>query len=305
MSVLGRLDDIVRPVAPATRLAAVRLLVGAFALVYLVARSPALVAPGGAQAPFRPVGPVHLLTAAPPSWVAPVVFAIALPTAIAFLVGFKFRWLAPVFAGALLWLTSYRNSFGMIFHTENMLVVHVVLLSITDAGAAYSLDARSAAHAGAPAAPPARRFGFGLFLLAFIATLTYFLAGVAKLKVSGLGWITGDILRNHIAHDNARKALLGDGHSLFGAWLVRHPWIFPPFAGLSVVIELAAPLAVLNRRVGRWWCAAIWAFHVGVLAMMWILFPYPLSFIAYAPFFDAEELVERVRARLPFLRAAR
>ncbi len=305
MSFAARVDDIVRPIAPAARLGAVRLLVGTFALVYLLARSPALVAPGAAHAPFRPVGPVHLLSAAAPGWVAPVVFAIAVPTAIAFLVGFRFRWLAPVFAAALLWLTSYRNSFGMIFHTENMLVVHVVLLSLTDASAAYSLDAKRAGAAGQSPPEPSRRFGFGLFLLAFISTLTYFLAGVAKLKVSGLDWITGDILRNHIAHDNARKALLGDGHSLFGAWLVRHPWIFPPFAALSVFIELAAPLAVLSRRLGRWWSLAIWAFHLGVLAMMWILFPYPLSFIAYAPFFDAEKLVERVRARLPFLRTAR
>ncbi|HTJ85248.1 MAG TPA: HTTM domain-containing protein [Polyangiaceae bacterium] len=297
MTFAARVDDLVRPLVPAKRLAAVRLLVGAFALVYLVARLPAWVSPAAPGSPFRPVGPVHLVHAPLPGWVAWIALSVALGGSIAFLVGWRFKIAAPIFAAALLWLTSYRNSFGMIFHTENMLVLHVALLSITDATAAYSVDARRVERAGGGAAADARRFGFALFLLASITTLTYVLAGIAKLRISGLHWITGDVLRNHIAHDNARKALLGDGHSVLGGWLVRHPWIFPPFAAGSVVLELGAPLALFGKRIARVWCLGLWAFHVGVLALMWIFFPYPLSFIAYAPFFEAERFVEWVRAR--------
>jgi hypothetical protein len=81
--------------------------------------------------------------------------------------------------------------------------------------------------------------------------------------------------------------------------------VFPPLAGFSVAIELLAPLAVLSRRVGRWFALGMWGFHVGVLLTMWIFFPYPISFVAFAPFFDAERFVERVRARLPFFRTSR
>jgi len=298
MTMLARIDAFVRPIAPARRLAAVRLLVGTFATIYLLARAPAWVAPVATGAPFRPVGPVHLLTAPAPAWVAWAVLAVAIPSALAFLVGFRFRIVAPIFAASLLWLTSYRNSFGMIFHTENLVVVHVTLLALTDSAAAYSLDARRANARGEAPPDDAQRFGYALFLLAAITTLTYVLAGIAKLRVSGIHWVTGDVLRNHIAHDNARKALLGDSHSVLGAWLVRHPWLFPPFAVGSMVLELGAPFALLGKRIGRLWSFGAWAFHLGVLALMWILFPYPLSFIAFAPFFRAERFIDWVRARV-------
>jgi hypothetical protein len=32
-----------------------------------------------------------------------------------------------VFALLLLWVTTYRNSWGQVFHTENLMVLHVVL----------------------------------------------------------------------------------------------------------------------------------------------------------------------------------
>ena len=59
-----------------------------------------------------------------------------------------------------------------------------------------------------------------------------------------------------------------------------------------------APLALLHPRIGRAWCALAWGFHVGVLATMAIAFVYPLSFVAFACFFDVEELAARVLARV-------
>jgi hypothetical protein len=39
----------------------------------------------------------------------------------------------------------------------------------------------------------------------------------------------------------------------------------------------------------------MWGFHVGVLALMAILFPYPVTFIAFAPFFRTERLIATAR----------
>lgn len=293
-SLTALLHDRMRPVVPAERLAAVRVVVGVFAVVFLVARAHAVVTAGAAHAPFSPVGVVRALSAPTPPWVSYVVLAVTLPLAVAFTVGFRYRITAPLFALGLLWLLTYRNSFGMVFHTENLLVLHALLLSVSDAAAAWSLDARRSPAA----ARPARRFGAALFTLSAVTVLTYTLAGIAKLRVAGLDWMSGDILKNHIAHDNVRKVLLGDGHSPLGAWLIRHPAIFPPFAAISVAMELLAPVALLSRRVGRWTCAILWGFHVGVLATMWILFPYPLFGIGFASFFDLDLLYQRLRDRL-------
>ena len=94
-----------------------------------------------------------------------------------------------------------------------------------------------------------------------------------------------------------RKALLGDRHSPLGAHLVRYGWVFPPLAFASMVVELGAPLALLHARTRRAWVAAAWLFHLGVLALMAILFIYPLTGIAYASFGHPEELWQRVRPR--------
>ena len=106
--------------------------------------------------------------------------------------------------------------------------------------------------------------------------------------------MSSDILRNYVAFDNLRKVELGDNYSQLGAALSRHPALFPPLAALSLGLELLAPLALLHRRIAFVWSALAWGFHLGVLALMWIFFPYPLFGLAYAPFVRLE--------RLPLLR---
>jgi hypothetical protein len=292
MSTLAeRIDEIVRPQAPAERLAAVRILVGAFAVVYLAVRAVSLASVASFKAAdFKPVGPIRLLDGPVAPWLVYAAVGATMLLSIPFLLGYRFRWTGPAFAALLLWTTSYRNSFGMIFHTENLFVLHALVLGLSDAAAATSLDARAR-----PAAADSRRFGFPLALMSLITVAAYVLAGVAKVRISGSAWVAGDALRNHIAHDNLRKALLGDGYSALGAWLVAHPWVFKPFAVLTLAFELGAPLALLSRRVAATICAGLWLFHLGVLAIMWILFPYPIVGIAFASFFPVERVVARVR----------
>ena len=57
------------------------------------------------------------------------------------------------------------------------------------------------------------------------------------------------------------------------------PWIINSGAGIGVV-----------NRPGSFAFSS--SFHVGIVALMWISFAYPLSLIAFAPFFRCERLVE-------------
>lgn len=284
---LAALDAWYRRDAPPERLAALRLLVGGFATVYLAARLAHLISfVDFAPRSFAPVGVVDLLLAAPlPAAlvVAPVLLAV--PLAVAFTLGWRHRVTGPAFAATLLWVLSYRNSWGMIFHTENLMVVHVLVLGLTPAADAWSLDVRRR-----PPPPRPRAHGWPVRLLALVTVTTYLLAGLAKLRLSGLSWATSDLLRNYIAYDNLRKLELGDAHSPLGAALVAHGWLFPPLAGASLVVELLAPAALLGPRLARAWSLAAWAFHAGVLAIMAIFFPYPLFGFAFAPLFAAERL---------------
>jgi hypothetical protein len=188
---------------------------------------------------------------------------------------------------------TYRNSWGQVFHTENILVLHVLVLAVAPAADALSLDGR-----GREVPCDDARYGWPVRLMCIVTVLTYFIAGETKLRIAGLDWVTSDSLRNYVAFDNLRKTELGDVHSPLGGWLVGHGWLFPPLAVLTLAIELGAPLALLGGRVARAWAALAWAFHAGVVAVMAIVFPYPLLGIAFAPFFEVERLPVRLPARV-------
>ena len=79
--------------------------------------------------------------------------------------------------------------------------------------------------------------------------------------------------------------------------------IFQIGAWVTLVVELGAPLALLGRRWAYTWVALAWSFHVAVLALMAVLFPYPLVGVAFASMLPVERLfawrpaglVDRVR----------
>lgn len=297
---LARIDRWFREPAPAERLAALRILVGSFALVYLVARSVHLASVAGfTAAQFRPIGVVRLLSTPLPALAVQALVAAAIAAGIVFVLGFGFRVTGPLFAALLLWVTSYRNSWGMVFHTENVVVLHVIVLGLVRSADALSIDARGRTR---PSSPDAR-YGWPIRLLCMVLVLTYVIAGITKLRNAGQEWVSGDVLRNYIAHDNLRKIALGDTHSSLGGALVQYRWLWRPLALLSLIVELGAPLALVHRRLARAWVAAAWLFHVGVIALMAIFFPYPVLGVAFAPFFRLERAldhpwVRRVGARL-------
>lgn len=294
------LDAWYRPIAPPERLAGLRILIGGFAAVYLAARLPNLI--GLAElSGFAPVGVTTALAGPLPPALVIAQALLALGLGLAFTLGWRFRVTGPAFAFALLWVLTYRNSFGMVFHTENLTVLHVLGLAFAPASDAWSLDARSAAARGAPPPAPSRRHGWPVRLLALATVVAYVIAGVAKLRLSGLSWATSDLLRNYVAYDNLRKLLLGDTYSPFGAWLVGEAWLFPPLALGSLLMELLAPLALVGPRLARVWALSAWAFHAGVLAVMAIFFPYPLFGLAFAPLFAVERwpLLRRLRVQAP------
>ncbi len=296
----ARLDGFVRPAAPPERLAAIRVLVGAFGAIYCTVRAPSIASVAKLHGTsFAPVGVVRVLSAPLPGAVVWALVVLTVALAWTFLLGYRHKILGPIFALLLLWVTTYRNSFGMIFHTENLWVLHVLVLGFVPAADAYAWGARRRETPG-----PMPRYGWPVFALGLATCIAYALAGFAKLRTAGLDWVTSDALRNYIAYDNLRKIVLGDTHAPLGAALVRHPALFKPLAALTLVLELAAPLALLGRRPATLFAVGIWSFHLGVLATMAIFFPYPLLGIAFAPWFEIEKPARRLAAFIARRRAA-
>jgi HTTM domain len=290
----------VNQAAPATRLATFRILTGTYAVVYLVVRFVHLrQAAGFDSARFVPVGVLRLLGSPPPERLAIAGVLLAIVAGVAYTAGWRYRVSGPSFAVLLLLVLCFRNSWGQIFHNDNLVTLQVMIVGLTPAADAWSMDARRRAI-------PAEgvRYGWPLRLAAIVTVLTYVVTGVAKLRYAGTDWLSGDTLLHQIAFDNARKKVLGDQFSPFAPWALGHPGLFRPMGPITLLVELGAPVALLGRRWAAAWASTAWVFHVGILALMWIGFPYPLTGIAFAPFFRCERLFLRLGTWIPSTKPA-
>ena len=256
------------------RLIVCRVAIAGFSAIYTATRLPELWSIAHlAPVHFEPTGLARFVA---PPWLVLACAVIAILACGLLAAGRWPRITGPLAALAFTYVFSVRSAYGQIFHTENLVALHLCGLAI----AAFDDDPKAAVR-----------------LLAWLTVATYVLAGIAKLRLAGTAWLDGDQLRNQIAVDNLRKALLGGGTAPVATALLDHPAWFAPLSIATIVVELAAPLALLGGRIAVVWVTAAWVFHVGVLLMMWIVFPYPLAGLAFLPLLPVERGIARWRAR--------
>ena len=300
---MTRLVDLV---APPTRLAAFRIWSGAFAVGYLLVRLPYWLDVIDLERDrWAPLGVLAPLDGPPARAVARLLLIATFVAGAAFVTGWRYRWSGPAFALLLLGTLTFRNSWGHLFHTDQLLALHVLVLGLAPAADRWSLDARKLQRAGASLPDePAVGYGWPLRLAGIVTVLTYVVTGIAKLRYAGADWLGGDTLLHQVAFDNARKVVLGDPQAPLASAFVGHPALFRPMGLLTLVVELGAPVALLGRRWAAGWAAAAWTFHIGILLLMAIGFPYPLSLVAFAPLLACERPIEWVLGRArPALRS--
>lgn len=279
--------------APPERLAVLRILTGLFAVVYLLARLDAyLDAIELGDGTFDPVGVLAWLDAPLSAAFVTSLLVATLVLGLAYIAGVEFRFTGPAFAAGLLFVTTYRSSGGRLLYFENLVVLHVLIVGCAPAADAFALRRAPARRRDGAA------YGWPLRLAALVTVTTYVLAGVAKLRIGGSAWLSGESLRNHIAYSAARLEVLGASASPLAAPLTRSAWFSAPLTILTLVLELGAPLALAGRRRRNVWVAATWCFHLGVAAAMFVVFPYPLALVAFGPMFELEVLWARVVGRI-------
>ena len=283
---IARIADRLSAPVPGQRLRIVRTLTFGYAAVWLLVRVVYVWDTASLPARrFEPIGVLAPMSDPPPKPAVLAVWLIALASAVMVTLGRAVRLNAPVAAVSLLLVTTFTNSFGQIFHTEHLLVLHAGVL----ARAALLEPERDRVEVS----------GWPLRLMMLIVVAAYVVAGVAKLRFGGMAWLDGDVLRSHVAYDNLRKVLVGDIHSPVGGRLSGEAWLWAPIAWTTLVLELGAPAALVPGRIRLVWIAAAWTFHLGILVLMAILFPYQLSGVAFAAFVPVERIRRRRRAPLP------
>lgn len=273
-------------------LAAVRALVGAFATLYLVVRLPYFANLGALPAAqLAPVGVARMLSSPLPPAATWAIALVAIASGIAFTLGRGLRASAPIFFASFLWVTTYRSSWGKILHSENLVVLHLGVLAFAtlvtrNPSGGDELDEDEEEEVAR----------WTLTTMAIVTVLTYLVAGVAKVRSGGGGWLSGDALGDWLVFDALRKTELGSFRSPLAAFVASQPRLVQVLAVGTFVVELGAPVALVGPRAARAWCAAAWLFHLGILATMAIGFFYPLTLVAFSPLL-VPVLPERLRTR--------
>jgi len=285
--------------APGTaeRFGAVRLLVSLFATVFVAVRASYVLDISALSASrFQPIGLWYWLADPLPLAVVWAIIAVTLIAGVLAAAGLYYRLSGPALAVGFLLFATYDNSWQHIAHTENLLALHLLVLPLAGAAGAFSFSHRRRHDV--------ERYGWPLRVMSMITVATYVVAGIAKVRNGGMEWLEGDVLRSHIANDNVRKAVLGDAYSEFGGWLVARSWVFVPMALGTMVVEFGAPLALVRSRLRPAIVFMIWLFHAAIVAVMAIVFIYPLSGVAFASLLHPERALERLSAVRPASRRA-
>lgn len=279
---------------PASRLALLRIAIGGYTLLYLVQGLDMLVAIGRThESLFDPAGVAAFLNGPLPVDVFAAIVMATIVANVAFVLGWRHGVTGPVFALLLLVTLCYRNSWSTFYHSDNLLVLHTLVLGLAPSADAFSLDARRRGSA-AGGVSANWRYGWPVKLICAVTVLAYFLAGVAKVSGPlGWSWAGGESLRAQVAVDALRKEVLGAEGALLSLPFDALP-LFMMMGIFTLVFELGAPLALLGRRLSYVWALGAWTMHWGIFFVMGITFEYPLWGLAFLCFLPCERILARL-----------
>jgi hypothetical protein len=229
-------------------LLAIRLARGAYA--ELATQPPAL---------YRPISFLRLLDRMPSPETVAVLQALALGAAVLACVGLLTRFTLPLAWLAALPLVAMTSSLGKVVHNDVLLLLCLVPLLPSPAGAAWSLDARLRPHVRRGGA-----YGWPVRTAMVVVAGAYFFSGLAKLLHAGPAWVTSGNLRwvLYAASDTQPDP------NRFALFVADRPVLAQLIAAATLLVELGFPLVLWRPRLAWVLVPAVVAMHAGIgLAM--------------------------------------
>jgi predicted DCC family thiol-disulfide oxidoreductase YuxK len=267
---------------PVRRVAALRVLVCAFALFDIAVVSSYIARYARVDGQFYdPILIVRLLNLPRPDpTVTTLVEVLLIVSLAAAAVGLATRLALCVATPLYIWWFATFYSFGAFQHGRVTIVFALVVLAIAPSGRAYCLDAVIArarrARPGEPLPPPSDErdalAGWALRVLCVLLVLIYVFSAWAKIKQSGIGWVTGGGL----------ESVIEERGTVLGELIVGQTWLLALMSGAALALEATAWVCFFGGRVRDGWLASAAAFHFGCLALLRINFlPYVLTYAAF------------------------
>ncbi|HET6749206.1 MAG TPA: hypothetical protein VFL71_08085 [Actinomycetes bacterium] len=218
---------------------------------------------------FRPVSFLRLLDRMPPRGLVVALQVLAVACALLAAAGLWTRVALPLAWAAALPLVAMTSSLGKVVHNDVLLLLCLVPLLPSPAGAAWSLDARRrpdppGGQQAPPRTPPSPAFGWPVRTAMVVVAGAYLFSGLAKLLHAGLGWVTSDNLR-WVLYASSDQQPAPNPYALFVA---DRPALAHLLAAATLVVELGFPLVLWRPRLAWLFLPAALALHAGIgLAM--------------------------------------
>lgn len=297
-SPLGAIEGFVFAPESARRLASLR--IGLFALLALrLAIGDYGFVAGQPAALFDPVSLFHLLPSMPSAGVVDVLQPLGVVVALLAAAGLWPRATFPAAFAIAVFLELMLNATGKIVHNEVLLVLCLLPLLATPRTScrAWALRMpRRRRGAREEPAPPEKRpgvaYGWPIRLAMVIVGLAYLIAGLQKLRYSGLDWVTSDNLRYVLwsASDSQAEP------NQLGLFVADRAALAHLLAGASLALELGFIVCLPVPRL-RWiLIPSVVGLHVGIRLMMGL--DYSAQWLTVViVFVDWPFVVDRLRSR--------
>lgn len=186
------------------------------------------------------------------------------------------------------------RSFGHFNHDEMIAVYFLCILAFTPCGRAFSIDAWRKNRNHQSVLLPSFIYGYPILLMQILLSWVYFSSALVKLRAGRAFFSNADNLPVlSIIHslDN-----LHDTEFRLAFYLPEYKYYVLPLVILTVIWELAFPLAVVWRRARPVILIFGIIFHILTLFVMNITFPYQT--LMYLVFIDWKKLAAMIKRKI-------
>jgi len=187
------------------------------------------------------------------------------------------------------YLLGMQNSFAKTHHTESLMLVVFCVLCFSRCGDGFSLDAMlKSRYKWWPCGSGVKRlspeYHWPVRLIWVMIALVFCTAGISKLRNPDFEWITSEYMATLFVN----KGLTGDRvDPLIGwlpFWLGSKVWLSSILAGLVVLLESCAPLALVNGYLRAVIIPGLFFMLLGFWAIIGAPFPQWLAaFVFWVP----------------------
>ena len=173
------------------------------------------------------------------------------------------------------YIVGVPNNFGKTGHGEGILILTTFILAFSRAGDAWSIDSLRRAWISrdpdrARAVPRSGEYNWPIKMVWLLMSLIMLGAGVTKLRWSGLDWVLTDNLSTTILQHYYGG--YSEPPTDLGLWIAQHKTLCKVIAGMTILIELAFPLAMFSRLARAMLVPAMFLAQVGIYLMMGVNF---------------------------------